>query len=346
MAEASDNAELQFAVTGINRFVYAYIRSLPDLSGRVVLDIPAGDGRASQEFLRKGAIVKPLDLFPEFLKVSGLEGGFGDMGDPLPLSDASVDIVMCQEGIEHVPDQLGLLNEFNRVLKPGGRLLLTTPSLSHVRARVSHMLFETDLWRRMPPTELDSVWFSESRSDRIYFGHLFLLGVHHLRTICSISGFEIRERIRTQIGWTSVFLGVLLYPLLVLTTLITYRTYSKKKRDIPSAARKRIWGDHVRLNLSPKTLFCKHIFWVLEKRRSSEEQRLDLVRLVDRSAGTGGRTARRSGSVQRRRRTMAALMNGIRLRLINAGLLVCVLLSVGHMSPVLAEAPHKPAVSL
>jgi SAM-dependent methyltransferase len=211
------------------------------------------------------------------------------MGDPLPLEDASVDFVICQEGIEHVPDQLGLLNELNRVLRPGGSLLLTTPSMSHARARVSHMLFETDLWRRMPPTELDSVWFSEGRSDRIYFGHLFLLGVHHLETICSIAGFETRERLRTQVGWTSVALGLLLYPLLALTTLMTYRAYSRKKREIPAALRERIWWQHVKLNLSPKTLFCKHIFWVLEKRFSVDEKRLELNRLVDRSSGSAGR---------------------------------------------------------
>lgn len=286
---ATDSHSIDFAVTGINRFVYAYIRSLPHLAGKLVLDIPSGDGRASYEFQKKGATVRALDLFPEFMKVPGLVAEFGDMDAPLPMPDASVDFVICQEGIEHVPNQLGLLSEFNRVLKPGGRLLLTTPSMSHARARVSHMLFETDLWRRMPPTELDSVWFSEGRSDRIYFGHLFLLGVHHLQTLCSIAGFEVRERVRTQIGLTSVLLGVLLYPLLALTSLMTYRNYSRKKHAIPSDLRQRIWGAHLRLNLSPKTLFCKHIFWVMEKRCSMEEKRAELARQVDRSSGTAGR---------------------------------------------------------
>lgn len=291
MNPETDSGDLEFAVTGINRFVYDYIRSLPDLTGKVVLDIPAGDGRASYEFRKKGATIRALDLFPEFMKVPGVAAEFGDMGDPLPLPDDSVDYVVCQEGIEHVPDQLGLLNEFNRVLKPGGRLLLTTPSMSHARARVSHMLFETDLWRRMPPTELDSVWFSEGRSDRIYFGHLFLVGVHHLQTLCSIAGFETRERVRTQVGWTSVVLGVLLYPLLALTSLMTYRSYSRKKKEIPANLRELVWWDHVRLNLSPRTLFCKHIFWVLEKRWSAQDKRAELVRMVDRSAGSAGRVA-------------------------------------------------------
>jgi len=286
MTVATGADALEFAVTGINRFVYDYIRSLPDLTGKVVLDIPAGDGRASYEFQKKGAAIKPLDLFPEFMQVPGLTAEFGDMGERLPLADRSVDFVVCQEGIEHVPDQLGLLNEFNRVLKPGGKLLLTTPSMSHARARVSHMLFETDLWRRMPPTELDSVWFSDGHSDRIYFGHLFLVGVHHLQTLCSIAGFETRERLRTQIGWTSVLLGIVLYPLIAVMSLITYRNYSRKKEQIPAELRERVWGEHVKLNLSFKTLFCKYIFWILEKRWSGEEKRAELVRRVDRTSGS------------------------------------------------------------
>ena len=108
-------------------------------------------------------------------------------------------------------------------------------------------------------------------------------------SLLGIAGFETRARIRTQIGGTSVILGVLLYPVLLLTTLMTYRAYSRKKQDIPADLRKRIWWDHVKLNLSGKTLFRKHIFWALEKRWSSEDKRRELVRLVDRSSGTESR---------------------------------------------------------
>ncbi len=45
----------------------------------------------------------------------------------LPLEHGSVDLVWCSEVLEHVPDALGLLQDVRRVLRPHGRLVLTTP---------------------------------------------------------------------------------------------------------------------------------------------------------------------------------------------------------------------------
>jgi SAM-dependent methyltransferase len=46
----------------------------------------------------------------------------------LPLKDASADLVVSFETIEHVPDAEALVLEIRRVLKPGGRLVLSTPN--------------------------------------------------------------------------------------------------------------------------------------------------------------------------------------------------------------------------
>lgn len=206
----------------IDKYVRLYIENLPDLSGKTVVDVPCGDGRASYWFRERGATVKAFDLYPEFMKVEGVQAEYADMSERLPIEDASADIVVFQEGIEHIPNQPALLAEFNRILKPNEKLVLTTPNVSHLRARLSMFLLESDLWKRMPPSEIDCVWFSEKRSDRIYFGHLFLTGAHYLHTIACISGFEVRQRLGTKISGTSVFLGVFLYPLVSIATAIAF----------------------------------------------------------------------------------------------------------------------------
>jgi SAM-dependent methyltransferase len=50
----------------------------------------------------------------------------GDDGS-VPLEHGSVDLVWCSEVLEHVADGLYLLQEARRVLRPGGRILVTVP---------------------------------------------------------------------------------------------------------------------------------------------------------------------------------------------------------------------------
>ena len=51
----------------------------------------------------------------------------------IPLPDHSVDAIMCTEVLEHIPDPIGAIKEFSRLVKPGGYLLITAPfaSLTH-----------------------------------------------------------------------------------------------------------------------------------------------------------------------------------------------------------------------
>ena len=55
--------------------------------------------------------------------------------DPFPYPDEHFSTVLCCELIEHLfEDPMHLMNEVNRILKPGGHLVLTTPNVASVRA--------------------------------------------------------------------------------------------------------------------------------------------------------------------------------------------------------------------
>ncbi len=272
--------EYKFPNPGVHNYVSRYIDGLPDLTGKVVIDIPCGDGRSSYTFACKGATVKAFDLYPEFMKFDEVKAEYADLTGRMPVEDSSVDYLICQEGIEHMPDKISLFKEFNRVLKKGGTLIITTPNISHARGRLSMFLMESELWRRTPPTEIDSVWFSEANSSRLYFGHLFLVSVQHLQTICTLSGFKISERVRTKITGASVILGILFYPLFAVGSLVAYGLYRKKNTHVEKSRRYAILWDRAKLNLLPTVIFCKHIFWVLKKESDESEVLQDLRSLT------------------------------------------------------------------
>src|SRR5690606_41963 len=47
--------------------------------------------------------------------------------EAMPLPDEAFDVVLCQLGLEFMPDKLAALKEMRRVLVPGGRLFLNVP---------------------------------------------------------------------------------------------------------------------------------------------------------------------------------------------------------------------------
>jgi len=67
----------------------------------------------------------------------------------IPVDTASFDAILCAEVLEHVPEPLAAIREFARILKPGGRLLLTAPLGSGVHQEPYHYYGGyTEYWYR------------------------------------------------------------------------------------------------------------------------------------------------------------------------------------------------------
>ena len=252
-----------FGSSNIKKFVERYLNSEASwLKQKTIVDIPAGSGYTSRVIDSLGGVVKAYDLFPEFFEFEGVDCEEADLQKPLPIDSDSADMLICQEGIEHLPDQLRVLQEFSRILKPGGRLILTTPNISHLRAKVSYLMTESELYKRMPANELDSLWFSGD--DKMYFGHLFLINAQKLRSLAAIAGFRLRRTLPVKISTSSVLLSFL-YPVIVLLNVYAYLRNVYKKDEYDIGKKKKLYKEILKLNISPVVLFGKHIFWELEK---------------------------------------------------------------------------------
>ena len=99
-------------------------------SGQTVLDVAIGTGLIAQAALQivgaHGEVIG-LDLSEAMLKEAQRKLGIPliqGMAEALPLADASVDFVVMGYAIRHIADLHACLNEFRRVLRPGGTLLL------------------------------------------------------------------------------------------------------------------------------------------------------------------------------------------------------------------------------
>ena len=258
-----------FGTSNIKFFVSRYIQNLGDLSGNLIIDIPAGTGFMTHVLKQTNAQVEPYDLFPEFYELGDPPCGKADLNESLPVQDRHADIILCQEGIEHLPNQLQALREFNRILKPGGKLILTTPNNSHLRARWSHFLLENELYNRMPINEIDSIWFSGGKDQELYFGHIFLIGMQKLKILAKLSGFRIEKIHSVKISWSSALLGGFL-PLILLVNIYAYFTNMRKNRNLDQGWKKSVYREALSLNLNPNVLFGKHLFVEFEKSQELE----------------------------------------------------------------------------
>lgn len=254
---------LKFFGNGDIKFLLKEYLHKVDLQGKVVVDIPAGTGYTAKILAERGALPEAYDLFPEFFEVDGLTCSKADLSQKLPIANTHADFVICQEGIEHLPNQFFPLQDFNRILKPGGRLILTTPSVSHIRAKLSHLLIESEIYNRLPVSELDGVWFSHG--PEIYFGHVFLIGIQKLRVLAKLAGFKIVKIHKVKASPSALMLGILFYPFIVLFSLYAYFVSIRRLPDIERSMKKMTFREILKLNLHPAIQFGKHLFIEFEK---------------------------------------------------------------------------------
>ena len=107
---------------------------VPKEGNITLVDFGCGSGIILKLIYKKNPSGKyiGLDVLDDVLKKARKifpEGNFYEIddGEKLPLEDNSTDFIFSSEVIEHVYNTENAVSEMCRILKPGGKLLLTTP---------------------------------------------------------------------------------------------------------------------------------------------------------------------------------------------------------------------------
>ena len=107
------------------------IRLAGDVAGLEILDAGCGSGPLTEALRAKNAVVSGFDLSPAMVQLARERLGedadvrVADLGSPLPYPDDRFDLVVASLALHYVEDWASALAELRRVLKSGGRLLVS-----------------------------------------------------------------------------------------------------------------------------------------------------------------------------------------------------------------------------
>lgn len=130
----------QKALHALNPARLGYVAERVPLRDAAVLDVGCGGGLLSEALAQAGARVTAIDLAPNLLKVARLHGlelaqkepgikvdyremAVEALAEEVP---ASFDAITCMEMLEHVPEPGSIIRACATLIKPGGRLFVST----------------------------------------------------------------------------------------------------------------------------------------------------------------------------------------------------------------------------
>jgi 2-polyprenyl-3-methyl-5-hydroxy-6-metoxy-1,4-benzoquinol methylase len=125
---------------GTHQRFLEFFRGKAEPTSLKVLDMGAGHGAFSQKLYEMGYDVQACDLFPELFEFDKIGCTKADITKPFPYTDNTFDLIIAIEVSEHIIDHEVFFSECSRILKPGGKLYITTPNVLSLKSRIRFLL--------------------------------------------------------------------------------------------------------------------------------------------------------------------------------------------------------------
>lgn len=175
-----------------------------------LLDAPAGTGALAIRLRDIGYEVVCCDINPSMFAADGTEIRKCDLNQPLPYPSESFDFVTCIEGLEHLENPYNAIREFFRILKPGGKLILSLPNYLNIERRMRFLI--TGLFSKVPSPRS----FGKDRFENLWMLHLIPLTYPILKLALEHWGFEIvmiaKDKEKRRMKWLlPIVWGIQLY---------------------------------------------------------------------------------------------------------------------------------------
>lgn len=111
-----------------------------------LLDAPSGGGYLAAQLAERGFQIAGADMLPELWRFPQYPFCAADMDRPLPFCDGAFDYVLHVGSLAYMENPTALMREFQRVLRSGGRLIVTIENIFTLESRFRFLVSGTYRW--------------------------------------------------------------------------------------------------------------------------------------------------------------------------------------------------------